>query len=123
MMKIRAGIAALLVAAAAVVGSALPGSASTFFAWAVADVPAWDTLNVRAYPSPQSKILVAYPNGVIVSLTGKCTGGVDLDGINGWPAWQQREAVRYEWCQAWVDPYGNGQYRTGWVYGKFIRPA
>lgn len=122
MKKIRIGIGAMLVAAATLLG-ALPGNASTFFAWAVIDVPAWDTLNVRAYPSPQSKILVAYPNGVIVSLTGKCTGGVHLDAINGWAAWQQRQAVRYEWCEAWVDAHGDGQYRTGWAYGKFLRPA
>ncbi len=68
------------------------------------------------------RFLVAYPNGVILSLTGKCTGGVNLDTINGWPKWKQRETVRYEWCEAWIDPTGAGTFRTAWVYGKYIAP-
>ncbi len=120
--KIVMSVAAALVAAAALLGSAVPGSASAFFGWRVADVPTWDTLNVRAWPSSNSKILVAYPNGVALSMTGKCTGGVRLDAIAGWPKWKQREAVRYVWCEAWVDPAGSGQFRTAWVYGKYIAP-
>ena len=85
-------------------------------------MPQWDTLNLRAWPSSGSKILVAYPNGVILSMTGKCTGGVKLDTINGWPKWKQRETVRYQWCEAWIDPTGNGTFRTAWVYGKYIAP-
>ena len=115
-----------LVAAAAVTASlaaALPANAAAFFAWAVADVPAWDTLNVRAWPSSKSQILVAYPNGTLLSMTGKCTGGVNLDAVAALPAWQQRQAVRTVWCEAWVDPLGNGDYRTAWVYGKYIAPA
>jgi hypothetical protein len=113
---------AALVAAASLAASVAPSGASAFFAWRVTDVPQWDTLNVRAWPSSSSQILVAYPNGVILSLTGKCTGGVKLDTINGWPAWKQREVVRYQWCEAWVDPAGNGTFRTAWVYGKYIAP-
>ena len=75
-----------------------------------------------AYPASTSKILVAYPNGIKLSMTGRCTGGVNLGDINGQPKWQQRQAVRYRWCEAWVDPQGNGQYRTAWVYGRFIAP-
>jgi len=78
---------------------------------------------VRAYPSSKSQILVAYPNGTLVSMTGVCTGGLNLGQINGLPAWKQRQLVRYLWCQAFVDPQGNGQYVTAWVYGKYIRPA
>jgi len=117
-----AAAAAALLAVAAITATILPGNASAFFAWRVADVPKWDTLNVRAWPSSSSKILVAYPSGVVLSMTGKCTGGVKLDTIAGWPKWKQREAVRGVWCEAWVDPTGAGQFRTAWVYGKYIAP-
>ena len=120
--KVAKGLMAALVAAAGFAASVAPGSASAFFAWRVTDVPQWDTLNIRAWPSSGSKILVAYPNGVILSMTGKCTGGVKLDTINGWPKWKQRETVRYQWCEAWIDPTGNGTFRTAWVYGKYIAP-
>jgi hypothetical protein len=120
--SIGTAVAAALIAVAGLVALAAPGMSAAFFAWRVTDVPQWDTLNVRAWPSSKSQILVAYPNGVILSMTGKCTGGVKLDLINGWPKWKQREAVRYQWCEAWVDPAGNGQFRTGWVYGKYIAP-
>lgn len=115
----------LALAGAIVAGSAAlaaPSFASAFFGWAVAGVPQWDTLNVRAWPSSQSTILVAYPNGVALSMTGKCTGGVSLGAIAGWPHQAQRNAVRTAWCEAWLDPEGDGSYRTGWVYGKYIRP-
>lgn len=117
---IRLAIAAAAVAAS-LVASVLPASAE-FFGWQVTGVPAWDVLNVRAYPSSQSQILVGYPNGTALSLTGKCTARLKLDDINGWPKWKQVQAVRYRWCEAWLDPQGNGNYRPGWVYGKFIRP-
>ncbi|MCB1497475.1 MAG: SH3 domain-containing protein [Bauldia sp.] len=120
--RIVRSFAAALVVVAGLAASALPGDASAFFAWRVADVPAWDTLNLRAWPSSGSKILVAYPNGTVLSMTGKCTGGVALDAINGWPKWKQREMVRTRWCEVWVDPAGNGQFRTAWVYGKYIAP-
>jgi G:T/U-mismatch repair DNA glycosylase len=123
MKSIRHGLAAALMALASLAASVAPGNASAFFAWAVADVPQWDTLNVRAWPSSNSRILVAYPNGVLLSMTGKCTGGVNLNAIAGWPAWRQRQAVRSVWCETWVDPSGSGQYRAAWVYGKYIRPA
>ena len=115
--------AAAVVALASTVGPLATGNAAAFFGWSVVDVPAWDLLNVRAWPSSKSQILAGYPNGTMLSMTGKCTGGVTLDEIAGWSPWQQRQAVRYAWCELWFDPYGNGDYRTGWVYGKFITPA
>jgi hypothetical protein len=123
MQSIRTGIVAAVLAVASLVAAVAPSGASAFFAWSVVDVPPGDTLNVRAWPSSQSQILVAYPNNTVLSMTGKCTGGVNLDAIAGWPAWKQRQAVRYQWCETWIDPYGNGQYRSGWVYGKYIQPA
>ena len=53
----------------------------------------------------------------------KCTGGVRLDDIQGLPAAQQRELVRAKWCEVWLDPYGTGEFRNGWVFGRYIRPA
>ncbi len=117
-----AALAATFLMLAAIAASVAPGQAAAFYGWRVADVPKWDTLNVRAWPSSGSKILVAYPNGVALSMTGKCTGGIRLDDIAGWPKWKQRQAVRGVWCEAWIDPTGNGQFRTAWVYGKYIAP-
>ena len=118
---IRTGLAALLLVCAAL-ASSLPANASAFFAWRVADVAPNDVLNVRAWPASTSQILVGYPNGTVLSMTGKCTGGVKLDDINGLPAWKQRQIVRFLWCEAWLDPAGNGNFRKGWVYGRYIRP-
>ena len=120
----RTGMRAAVAAAIGIVGLAaapLPATAE-FFGWQVANVASWDVLNVRAWPASSSQILVGYPNRTPLSLTGKCTGGLMLDDINGWPAWKQAQAVRYRWCEAWVDPQGNGNFRSGWVYGKFIKP-
>jgi hypothetical protein len=55
-------------------------------------------------------------------MTGRCTGGVNLGVIQGRPAWKQRQLVRYEWCETWLDPAGS-EYRNGWVYGPHIRPV
>jgi hypothetical protein len=110
---------ALLAAAFAAV--AAPAHAE-FFGWQVANVASWDVLNVRAAPVSNAPILVGYPAGTPLSLTGKCTGGLNLDTINGWPKANQVAAVRYRWCQAWVDPVGNGNWQSGWVYGRYIAP-
>ena len=115
----------LAAAALAVCGLVPPASraeAATFFGWQVAGVPAGDLLNVRAFPSPRSRVLVGYPNGVRLSLTGRCTGGLRLDRIAGLPPARQLEAVRGRWCETWLDPTGSGTFRTGWVSGRFIRP-
>jgi hypothetical protein len=123
MKTIRTTLLAMMVALSGLVAGTVPSAGNAFFAWSIADVPAWDTLNIRAWPSSKSQILVAYPNGTLLSMTGKCTGGVNLGSIAGLPAWQQRQYVRYAWCEAWIDPNGNGQYRTAWVYGKYLAPA
>jgi hypothetical protein len=76
----------------------------------------------RAEPASGSPILVGYPTGTPLSLTGTCTGGLKLDDINGKPKFQQNAAVRYRWCEVWVDPVGDGNFQSGWVYGKYITP-
>lgn len=120
MRRFREIAAAVVVSLTAAVAS-LPAHAE-FFGWQVANVAAWDVLNVRAWPASTSQILVGYPTGTPLSLTGKCTRNVDLNQIAGWPPAQQAQAVRYSWCEVWVDPLGNGNFRTGWVYGRYIRP-
>ena len=120
-MKSLAKTIAVAAALVSLAGQTVASHASAFAAWQVANVPFGDTLNVRKYPSNSSQKQSAYPNGTVLQMTGKCTGGVDLDYINGWPAWRQAQAVRHEWCEAWVKPPG-APARTGWVYGRYIRP-
>ncbi len=123
MKTVQRAMAAVVIAAVGLVSFSAPGIGSAFVAWRVADVARSDLLNVRAYPSSSSRVLVGYPNGTRLSMTGRCTGGVNLDAIQNRPAWKQRQLVRYKWCEAWLDPTGSGEYRNGWVYGRYIRPA
>jgi hypothetical protein len=111
----------LAFAAAALALVAAPAHAE-FFGWQVVNVASWDVLNVRTAPQSAAPILVGYPAGTALSLTGKCTGGLKLDSINGWPKAKQTAAVRYRWCEAWVDPTGAGNWQSGWVYGRYIAP-
>ncbi|MDX8470082.1 SH3 domain-containing protein [Mesorhizobium sp. VK23B] len=96
--------------------------ATVFAAWQVAGVPFGDTLNARKYPSNTLQKQAAYPNGTVLQMTGRCTGGIDLLDIAGQPYWKQRQAIRYRWCEVWHDPAQNGHFVTGWVYGKYITP-
>ena len=106
-------LAALLFAAALV--AADPGNAAAFFGWQVTNVSSDDVLMVRAFPDASSRILVGYPNGTPLSLTGRCTGDLDLNTINGLPPAAQVSAVRDRWCEVWLDPYGSGNFQSGWV--------
>jgi len=115
-------VAAALATWLTVVVGASQAVATVFAAWEVADVPFGDTLNVRKYPAGHSQKQAAYPNGTVLQMTGKCTGGVNLLDISDQPAWKQEQAVRYRWCQIWHDPAQNGNFVTGWVYGKYIAP-
>jgi hypothetical protein len=96
--------------------------ATVFAAWQVANVPYGDTLNVRKYPSGTSQKQAAYPNGTVLQMTGRCTGGVNLLDITNQPAWKQEQKIRYRWCEVWHDPAKNGSFVTGWIYGKYIIP-
>jgi hypothetical protein len=96
--------------------------AAAFAAWQVSNVPFGDTLNVRKFPASTSQKQAAYPNGTVLQMTGKCTGGVNLLDISTQPEWKQEQAVRYRWCEVWHDPAQNGNFVTGWVYGKYISP-
>lgn len=114
--------AAALAIAAALGGWAGQAHSSAFVAWEVSNVPFGDTLNVRKYPASTSQKQSAYPNGTVLQMTGKCTEGVDLFDISGEPEWKQRQQVRYRWCQIWHDPAKDGNFVTGWVYGRYITP-
>lgn len=114
----RAGLACALSAALMV----QEGKAATFAAWVVAGVPAGDTLNVRRFPAATSRKQAAYPNGTVLQLTGRCTGGVNVKDIAGRPKAKQAAAVRQQWCEIWHDPARDGRFVTGWVYGRYIRP-
>ena len=123
-MKRSGRLAALALTALVAVGAfASEVGASAFVAWKVADISAADVLMVRAYPNATSRILVGYPDGVMLSMTGKCTGGLRLDEIQTLPRSQQRELARARWCEVWLDPYGTGEFRAGWVFGRYIKPA
>lgn len=97
--------------------------ATVFAAWKVSGVAFGDTLNIRKFPASNSQKQAAYPNATVLQMTGRCTGGVNLLDISGWPAWKQADAVRYRWCEVWHDPARNGKFVTGWAYGRYIRPA
>ena len=99
-----------------------PAQASAFAAWQVTNVPWGDLLNARKYPSPSSQKQAAYSNGTVLSMTGPCTNGVNLQNIQGLPNWKQRALVKNAWCQLWHDPKGNGHYVRGWVRMKFMKP-
>jgi hypothetical protein len=30
--------------------------------------------------------------------------------------------VRTRWCEVWVDPIATGDFQSGWVFGRYIRP-
>jgi ABC-type phosphonate transport system ATPase subunit len=63
-----------------------------------------DVLNVRKYPSTKSQIQSAYPNGTVLSLTGRCKYGVVPRDLVRLPEAEQRAAVRHTWCEVWHDP-------------------
>jgi len=120
-MSLNVRIAAL--AGAVLLGIAtVQAQAATFAAWQVSGLPFGDTLNVRKYPSGNSQKQGAYPEGTVLQMTGKCTGGVNLLDISGQPEWKQKQAIRYRWCEIWHDPAQNGNFVTGWVYGRYIKP-
>ena len=121
MNKLMNGLAALALAAIVAL-QAGQSQATVFAAWQVANVPWGDTLNVRKYPANSSQKQAAYPNGTVLQMTGKCTDGLNLLDITSKPDWKQAQLVRYRWCEVWHDPKQNGQFVTGWVYGKYIRP-
>lgn len=122
-MKSAKRLVAALIAATGMSATIGSSFGSAFVAWEITGVAADDLLNVRAYPSSSSRIVVGYPAGTVLSMTGRCTGGVNLQDIQRLPETQQRELVRYKWCETWLDADGDGEFTNGWVYGRYIAPA
>ncbi|BAB54065.1 mlr7644 [Mesorhizobium japonicum MAFF 303099] len=122
MMTIRSRLAATFAVASLTLVFAGQSHAAVFAAWQVANVPFGDTLNVRQYPSGTSQKQAAYPNGTVLQMTGRCTGGVNLLDITNKPAWKQQQTVRYRWCEVSHDPAKNGAFITNCAYGKYITP-
>lgn len=122
MMTVWSRTAAAFAVASLTLAFAGQSHATVFAAWQVANVPFGDTLNVRKYPSGTSQKQAAYPNGTVLQMTGRCTGGTNLLDIANQPAWKQEQSVRYHWCEVWHDPAQNGNFVTGWAYGKYITP-
>lgn len=112
----------ILLMALALSSVAATAQASSFTNWQVAGVSFGDTLNVRKYPANSSQKRAAYPNGKILQMTGRCTGGVDLARIQRLPEWKQKEAARTQWCEVTHSPMDGRRSETGWVYGKYIAP-
>ena len=110
------------IASTAAAFQAGPSAATVFAAWEVANVAWGDTLNVRKYPANYSQKQAAYPNATALQMTGRCTGGLNLLDIGHWPRWKQAQAARYRWCEVWHDPARDGNFVTGWVYGRYINP-
>ena len=121
-MKSCARIAVAIAVAATLMAFSAQSHATAFAAWQVTGVPFGDTLNARKYPSNASQKQAAYPNGTVLQMTGRCTGGVNLLDIAGQPKEKQRQTIRYRWCEVWHDPARNGHFVSGWVYGKYIAP-
>jgi len=121
-MIFYARTAAALAVASTVLAFAGQSHATAFAAWQVSGVPFGDTLNARKYPSGISQKQAAYPNGTVLQMTGRCTGGINLLDIAGQPRWRQQQTIRYRWCEIWHDPARNGHFVTGWIYGKYIAP-
>jgi Bacterial SH3 domain len=103
----------------AIAGTAL---ASAFWPGTVINIPSWDVLNVRAWPSSTSRIIDVYDKGDRVSLTGRCkntsTGisfRIDAGGSAKWK--YSRMAASYVWCQV-MSP----SVQIGWVRGKYVWP-
>lgn len=109
-------IAALLIA------MAIPATASAFWHGTVVGVKNWDVLNVRKWPSSQSKIVDAYDNGDDVSLTGRCKNistnwSFRIDGGQS-TAWKHaRMSKPNVWCQV-----SSPNDHIGWVRGTFVWP-
>ncbi|QND61397.1 SH3 domain-containing protein [Mesorhizobium huakuii] len=121
-MTVRSRIAATFAVASLTLVFVGQSHATVFAAWQVTNVPFGDTLNVRKYPSGTSQKQAAYPNGTVLQMTGRCTGGINLLDIANQPAWKQQQTVRYRWCEVWHDPAKNGAFVTGWAHGKYITP-
>jgi hypothetical protein len=111
-----------LAALALLAAMATAASASAFWPGTVIAIPSWDSLNVRAWPSAQSRVIDVYDNGERVSLTGRCKNTasgasfrIDAGGSAQWK--YRRMAGANVWCQVMAP-----SDQIGWVRGKYVWP-
>jgi|GEM_PF-650225 len=112
----------LALAAASVAASAIPAQSSAFTAGTITAIAPDDALNIRKWPSVQSKIIDAYELDESISMTGRCKNIVTnvsfrIDGYEstGWKYAQMKKA--YVWCQVMTN-----DAELGWARGKYIWP-
>lgn len=101
--------------------STVTAGASAFWHGTVYNVAYNDVLNVRKWPSAQSRIIDSYDNGDDVSLTGRCKNtvtNVSFRVDNGQSASWKRSRMQQQnvWCQVVT-----GVGKVGWVRGRFVR--
>ncbi|MEM5474146.1 SH3 domain-containing protein [Hoeflea sp. AS60] len=119
----KPSIRIILALAAAVVGAtAVPAMSSAFTAGTITAIAPDDALNIRKWPSAQSKIIDAYELNEQISLTGRCKDIITnisfrIDGYGGveWKYAQMKKAN--VWCQVMTN-----DAELGWARGKYIRP-
>ncbi len=100
-----------------------PAMASAFVGGTVVMAPASNPLNARAWPSTSSTVQRTYINGDMLSLTGKCKNIVSnvTFTFNTTSYWKMSKPN--VWCKIWHEvPNGSGNYKIGWVRGKFVHP-
>lgn len=112
----------LALAAAAVAITAAPAHSSAFTAGTITAIAPDDALNIRKWPSTQSRIVDAYVLNEAISMTGRCKNIVTnvsfrIDGYGsvGWKYAQMKKA--YVWCQVMTN-----DAELGWARGKYIWP-
>lgn len=112
----------LALAAAFAVTGPLPAMSSAFTAGTITAIAPDDALNIRKWPSSNSKIIDAYQLGETISLTGRCKNIVTnvsfrIDGY-GSAKWRYAQMKKTSvWCQVMTN-----NAETGWARGKYIWP-
>lgn len=120
-MKASIQITAAL-AAATLAATAVPALSSAFTAGTITAIAPDDALNIRKWPSAQSRIIDGYALDESISMTGRCKNIVTnvsfrIDGYEatGWKYAQMKKA--YVWCQVMTN-----DAELGWARGKYIWP-
>jgi hypothetical protein len=115
-------LANIAIALSILAGSALPAAASAFWPGQVINIAPTDTLKVRKWPSPVSKIIDAYALDASISMMGRCKDTltnvsfqIDAGGSASWK--YSKMSQPNVWCQVMTD---DGQ--IGWARGSFIQP-
>ena len=112
----------LALAAVSIAATAVPAQSSAFVAGTITAIAPDDALNIRKWPSAQSRIIDAYGLHETISMTGRCKNIVTnvsfrIDGYEGvgWKYAQMKKA--YVWCQVMTN-----DAELGWARGKYIWP-